>query len=73
MKLQVVQKNRHPLMSLLLDLGRDPDEIIGMAPFCGKILIATRSKLLMVEQDEETGIMIKEIVTRHRDELWPDI
>ncbi len=42
----------------------EPDEVIGLAPFRGKLIIATRNKLLMLEHDEETEIRIKEIVRR---------
>lgn len=73
MKLQVVMEDRHPLIRRLFDFGRECDEIIGLTPFRDKIIIATRSRLLVLEHDEETEIRIKEIVRRHHNDLWPDI
>ena len=60
-------------LQLIMDLNSKPDEIIGMVPFRDKIIIATRSKLLVLEYHEEAGIMIEECVRRHHSELWPDI
>lgn len=73
MKLQVVMEDRLPLLRRFFDFGRVCDEIIGIVPFRDKIIIATRSRLLLLEHDEETEILIKEIVQRHHDELWPEI
>ena len=53
-------------IKMLMKIDNDePDEIIGMTPFRGSILIATRNRLLMLEHDEETEVQIKEIVRRH--------
>ena len=60
-------------LRVLMSLEKHPDDIIGIVPFRGNVLIATRNRLLLLEHDEETEIKIKEIVQRHHDELWPDI
>jgi hypothetical protein len=59
-------------MLLTID-DHEPDEIIGLTPFRDKIIIATRVRLLMLDHDEETEIKIKELLRRHRDDLWPNI
>ena len=61
----MVMEDRHPLIRRLFDFGKECDEIIGLAPFRGNILIATRSRLLMLEHDEETEIKIIELMRRH--------
>ena len=59
---------------MLIEIDKnEPDEVIGLVPFRDKVIIATRSRLLMLEHDEETEIKIKELIRRHRDDLWPDI
>ena len=59
-------------LQVVMEIGDEPDEIVGLAPFRDKIIIATRSRLLMLEHDEETEVKIKELI-RHHNDLWPDI
>ncbi len=47
-----------------------PEEIIGLAPFRGKLIIATKTKLLMLEHDEDTEIKIKQIALRGSADAW---
>ena len=61
-------------IQMLMKIDNDePDEIVGLAPFRDKIIIATRSRLLMLEHDEETKVKIKELIRRLHNDLWPDI
>ena len=61
-------------IQMLMKIDNDePDEVIGLTPFRDKIIIATRSRLLMLEHDGETEIKIKELIRRHHNDLWPDI
>lgn len=61
-------------IQMLMKVDNDePDEVIGLTPFRDKIIVATRSRLLMLEHDEEMEIKIKELIRRQQDNRWPDI
>ncbi len=58
-------------IQMLMKIDNDePDEVIGLAPFRDKIIIATRNRLLMLEHDEETEVKIRELVQRHASDIW---
>ncbi|KKK62544.1 hypothetical protein LCGC14_3003280, partial [marine sediment metagenome] len=47
-------------IQMLIKIDNDePDEVIGLAPFRDKIIIATRVRLLMLSSDKETEIKIQ--------------
>ena len=49
-------------LQVVMDIGGEPDEIVGLLPFRDKILIATRTRLLTLEQDEETQVKITSLL-----------
>lgn len=45
------------------------DEIIGIAPFRDKLVLATSRHLFLIEHDEETQIKIRQLALLHGDEF----
>ena len=60
-------------LQVIMGTWNEPDEVIGVAPFRDKIIIATRRKVLLLEHDEETQVKIQELARRHCNDLWPNI
>ncbi len=49
-------------LQVVMEIGDEPDEIIGLAPFRDKILIATRTRLLILDHDKEVQVKIRELL-----------
>ena len=52
-----------------MSLEKHPDDIVGIVPFRDKIVIATRTRLLMLEHDEVTEVRIRELAKHHIEDL----
>lgn len=56
-------------LRVLMSLEQHPDDIVGIVPHRDKVIIATRSRLLVLEHDEEMEFKIRELANHYADLL----
>lgn len=56
-------------LQIVFEVGEVPDEIIGIAPYRDKIVLATRRRLIVMEHDEKLGFKLVDLAKLHGDEF----